>query len=245
MDTKSLTGKITFIHHEKDYATIDYEQNGKKKSINGNISEKNQLELKAKKIIKKLHEFRIGDEVGFIIVPSARGDKMVADCIEFRFNNAYDSLINKTVEENRFVGYLKKVADDYFVKETGSYILFPLLLSPWEIRPHESRLNEPVFFKLENIDKPGKATASLFRSEYIAEYGKAVECYKKKAILTAKVYKISPHGIFVEVMGNKIVAKISPQKIKENILATMQVGSSITIIITFINHLKIVVEPAD
>jgi len=55
---------------------------------------------------------------------------MIADCIEFRFNNALDNLINKSAIENRFVGYLKKVDDDYFVKETGSYIFFPLKLSP-------------------------------------------------------------------------------------------------------------------
>ena len=152
MSQQLLMGKITFIHHEKMYATIEYLHNDKKKTINGNVSEKEQLKLKAKKLISKTHVFNINDEVSFIIVPSEKGDKMVADCIEFRFNNAYSNLINKAAIENRFVGYLKKVEEDYFVKETGSYILFPLILSPWKLRPHESRLNEPVFFKLENFN---------------------------------------------------------------------------------------------
>ena len=115
MPAETIMGKISFINHDKDYATIDYTVNGKKKTINGNISEKEQLKLKAEKIIKRIHQFHVGDEVSFIINLSARGDKMVADCIEFKFNNALDNLINKSAVENRFVGYLKKVGDDYFV----------------------------------------------------------------------------------------------------------------------------------
>src|ERR1700712_5220485 len=129
MATETIMGTITFINHDKDYATIEYTLNDKKKTITGNISEKEQLKLKAEKIIKKIHRFHVGDEVNFIISLSARGDKMIADCIEFKFNNALDNLVNKSAIENRFVGYLKKVDDDYFVKETGSYIFFPLKLS--------------------------------------------------------------------------------------------------------------------
>ena len=124
MAAATIMGTITFINHDKDYATIEYQQNGKKKTITGNIGEKEQLKLKAAKIIKKAHQFHVGDEVSFLISLSARGDKMIADCIEFKYNNALDNLLQKATIENRFVGYLKKVGDDYFVKETGSYIFF-------------------------------------------------------------------------------------------------------------------------
>jgi len=67
MDEKTIMGKISFINHDKDYATIEFEHNGKKKTISGNISEKEQLKLKAEKIIKKVHQFHVGDEVSFII----------------------------------------------------------------------------------------------------------------------------------------------------------------------------------
>ena len=33
-DDKTIMGKITFINHDKEYATIEYEHNGKKKTIN-------------------------------------------------------------------------------------------------------------------------------------------------------------------------------------------------------------------
>lgn len=246
MDEKTTMGKITFINHDKDYATIEYEHNGKKKTISGNISEKEQLKLKQEKIIRKIHQFHVGDEVSFIITLSARGDKMIADCLQFHFNNALDNLINKSYVENRFVGYLKKVDEDYFVKETGSYIFFSLILSPWEKRPGENNLNEPVFFKLENTDKPDKVTAALFRSEYIPEYMYAMQCFKKKTVMDAVVNKVTPHGIFVNVVDKKIQAKIAEDKKKETntSLPTVQIGDVIKVIITYLGTSKIIVQVA-
>jgi len=236
-------GTITFIHHDKNYATIEYLQNGKKKSINGRVDEQEQLRLKEKKLIKKTHAFHIGDAVSFVIVPSAKGDKMIADCIAFRFNNAYTNLVHKAAIENRFVGYLKKVADEYFVKETGSYILFPLVISPWETLPHESRLNEPVFFKLDNIDKPNNITASFYRSEFIPEYQTALKHFNNKTPAPAVVSKITPFSIFLHLFSEKIQVKIASSKNK-NEAASMdvKVEDKIKVRITYISPLKIVVE---
>jgi len=239
MNEKTIMGKITFINHDKEYATIEYELNGKKKTISGNISEKEQLKLKAEKIIKKVHQFHVGDEVSFIITLSARGDKMIADCLQFHFNNALDNLINKSQIENRLVGYLKKVDDDYFVKETSSYIFFPLILSPWEKKPREDNLNEPVFFKLENTDKPDKVTAALFKSEYIPEYLYAMQCFKKKTVLDAVVYKITPHGIFVNVVDKKIQAKIAVNKTTP---LTVQINDVLKVVVSYLGTSKIIVE---
>ncbi|MCW3091087.1 MAG: hypothetical protein JWP81_2156 [Ferruginibacter sp.] len=246
MSTETIMGTITFINHDKDYATIEYTLNGKKKTITGNTSEKEQLKLKAEKIIKKVHRFHVGDEVSFVINRSARGDKMIADCIEFRFNNALDNLINKSEIENRFVGYLKKVDDNYFVKETGSYIFFPLKLSPWERKPSESSLNEPFFFKLENIDKPDKVTAAPFKSLYIPEYMAAMKYFKNKAPVEAVIYKITPHGIFVNILGDKIQAKLPVPNERESssTLKTLKVGDGVKIIITYLGSSRITAELA-
>lgn len=246
MSTESIMGIITFINHDKDYATIEYTLNGKKKTISGNIGEREQLKLKAEKIIKRVHQFHVGDEISFVINLSARGDKMIADCIEFKFNNALDNLINKSVIENRFVGYLKKVDDDYFVKETGSYIFFPLRLSPWERKPQESNLNEPYFFKLENTDKPDKATAAPYKSIFIHEYAIATQHFKNKTPIDATVFKITPHGIFVNVLSNKIQAKIPVSKKDEKVTVgdEVKVGDVIKIVITYLGTSRIVVERA-
>jgi ribosomal protein S1 len=246
MDKKKLTGTITFIHHEKKYATIEYLVNGKKKNINGSVDEKVQLKLRESKTIKKMHSFKIGDEVSFLIVPSAKGDRMIADELEFMYNNAFSNLLNKALIENKFTGYLKKTDDDYFIKEAGSYILFPLVLSPWERVPHESRINEPVFFKLNNLDKPNNLTASFYQSEYIPEYSAAVRHFRNKLPAEGTVFKVSPHGIFINLFNNKIQAKIPVQK--NNTVHTdepeVKIGDTINVIITYLSPLKIAVERA-
>lgn len=243
MATSTIMGTVTFINHDKDYATIEYTANGKKKTVNGNIGEKEQLKLKAEKGIKKLHQFHVGDEVSFTLAHSPKGDRMVADKIVFRFNNALDNLINKSAVENKFVGYLKKVNDDYFVKETGSYIFFPLILSPWEKRPSEESLNDPIFFSLNNTHNPDKITASLSKSYYIPEYLAAQKYFKNKSMIDATVYKITPHGIFVNVVGDKIQAKIPIDKNDDNKAETsLKVDDTLKIIITYLSNLKIIVE---
>lgn len=245
MTQETINGKITFIHHEKGYATIEYNKEGKKKSINGNIDEKEQQRLKAAKLIKKIHHYNIGDEIRFIITLSPRGDKQVASQIEYLFNNALDNLITKAAIENRFVGYLKKVEEGYFVKETGSYISFPLILAPWEIEPREHLLNEPVFFKLDNLEKPGHLTASLFKSDYIPEFSTVLLHYKKKQPINASVIKVTPHGIYVNILSKKIQAKIPLSK-KDITPDTPQivVGSNIMVKVTYIGGPKIIVEEA-
>ena len=241
MDEKTITGKITFINHDKNKATIEYERNGKKKTISGDISEEEQLNLREQKIIKKVHRFHVGDEVSFIIAPSARGDKMIADCLQFRYNNALNDLINKSAVEKYFVGYLKKVEGKYFVKEAGSYIFFPLILSPWEKKPLDTNLNEPVFFKLQNIEKADKINAVLYKSEYSPEYRHALQCFKNKTVLNTVVYKVTPHGVFVNVVGETVQAKIIRTKENDGALEALKTGDPLKVIITYLNTSKIVV----
>ena len=53
MSKTEILGKIAFINHEKKYAMIEYEQNGKKKTVKGNIDEKTPERTKREKAYKK------------------------------------------------------------------------------------------------------------------------------------------------------------------------------------------------
>lgn len=237
MDTAIIEGKISFVHHEKKYVTIDYVHNGKKKDINGLVDDATQQKWVAEKLIKKPHRFLLGDEVYFTIVRSPRGDKMVASRIQYRFNNALGNLINRAGKENKFAGYLKLVDDTYFVKETGSYLFFPVTLSPWELPPSAQALNEPVFFRLENTDKPEKLSATLFKQVFIREYMQAQKYYAAKTVIDAVVNKVTPHSVYVNVVGDKIQAKLPPAA------GQLKPGDTVKITITYLSHAKIVVAP--
>jgi hypothetical protein len=230
-------GKISFINHEKKYAIIEYMNAGKKKNVNGSIDDKHQQKLKEKGLIRKKHHFLVGDVVNFKIKLSDRGERMIATEMEYKYNTALDVLIDKSRTTNKFIGYLKMVDDKYFVKEIDSYLFFPVPYSPWQLPPTEKDLNEQVTFALENIEKKEKITASLFNNSYIPEFNTAVKLSKSKEPVEAEVYKVSPHGVYLNVIGDKIQAKLKPEDLPE-----AKPGDKVMVRITYLSKSKIAVE---
>ncbi len=233
--SQTFEGKISFINHHKQYAMIEYEDANKKKTVRASIDNKTQKEQIEKKLIKKTHHFMIGDVVSFSVKLSDRGDRMVAVALKFLYNTSLDVLINKSKLSNKFIGYLKQVDDEYFVKEIDSYLFFEVPFSPWQILPTEAELNEQVTFSLENTDKKEKIFASLFNNKYLPEFEQAVKLYKAKSAINAEVYKITPHGIYVNIIGDKIKSKVAFEE-------DIKIGDSITVTITYLSKSKIVVE---
>lgn len=239
MTQETIQGKVTFINHEKKYAIIEYLQNGKKKTVNANIDEAHQKTLKEQNLIKKVHHFLSGDVVEFKIRISDRGDRMIATNIKFLYNNALDELVNKARTNNKFLGYLKMVDDKYFIKEIDSYLFFPIPFSPWQIMPVDNGLNEQVTFSLENLDKKEKITARLYSSDYIPEFHTAVKMHKAKTPIEATVTRISPHSIYLNIIGDKISGKIDANHAE---LKDLKAGDKLNVLITHISLSKIVVE---
>lgn len=244
MSNTILQGKVSFVNHEKKYVMIEYEVNGKKKTINGSVDDKTQLQLKKAGLIKKLHIFHIGDLVNFTAVLADRGDKMIASNVKYLYNTALDVLINKAKTENNFIGYLKMADDKIFVKEIDSYLFFPVATSPWQIIPTEKELNEAVTFSLENMDNKEKVTAKLFNNNYIHEFYTAVKLQKTKTPVDAEVYKISPHGIYLNIIDDKVQAKIplAKNKTATDLLKDVKVGNTVKVIISYLSPAKIIVE---
>ena len=244
MSNTIVQGKVSFVNHEKKYVMIEYEVNGKKKTINGIVDDKTQEQLIKDKVIKKIHTFHIGDIVNFNAGLSPRGDKMVATNIQYLYNAALDVLINKAKTENNFIGYLKMADDKVYVKEIDSYLFFPVTTSPWQVIPTEKELNEAVTFSLENTANKEKVTAKLFNNSYIPEFYAAVKLHKTKSPVEAEVYKVSPHGIYLNIIGDKVQAKIPHAKKNNEVIKNkeIKVGDKIKVLITYLSPVKIVVD---
>ncbi|MBP6430460.1 MAG: hypothetical protein KA319_01735 [Ferruginibacter sp.] len=235
MSNTILLGKVSFVNHEKQYVMIEYQAGTKKKNINGKVDDKTQQELIDKKIIKKKHLFHIGDVVHFIAKLSDRGDKMVALNIQYKYNEALDVLVNKAKTNNLFIGYLKEADGKYFVKEIDSYLFLPVQTSPWQVKFTEQELNEQVNFTLENTHNKEKAFAQLTKVKYIPEYYVAEKAFKQKITVEAKVYALKPHGIYVNVISDKIQAKLP---VKDGV----KIDDAIPVKIIYLSPIKIVVE---
>jgi hypothetical protein len=242
MSNTILQGKVTFVNHEKQYVEIEYEPTGggKAKTLNGNVDIKTQHKLKEEGVIKKLHSFHIGDVVIFISKLSDRGDKMIAANIQYLHNESLDMLLNKAKTKNEFVGYLKITEDKYFIKEIDSYRFFALEISPWQKKFTERELTEPLEFTIENVERKEKATAKLIRNSYIPEYYKALKLHNEKKTFEAEVYLVNEFGIYLNIIGDIIQAKIPESKIKD--APIIMPGDKIDVQITYMSTMKLVVE---
>lgn len=245
MAQQTNEGKITFIHHEKNRAVIEYLDNKKKKTIHASIDEKSQLKSIEQKIIKKPHRYLVGDQVKFVIKKTgANGKVLYADQLEYLYNTSLELLINKAAIQNKFLGYIKITGDEYFIKEIDSYLFFPLKIGAYEIAPTETETAKPVYFKLEQTGKPEKIHASLYNHQYIPEFLQAVQLHKKKSPVIALVHKITPFGIQLYLFNGKMMAKLSIDESLEKLIEekTLQPGSVLSVIITHLDTNRIVVE---
>jgi hypothetical protein len=229
--TPQYRGKISFINHEKLFATIEYLQGTKPKSVN--------FKLTAATINKKPHQYRLGDVVSFRTRLSDRGDKMTACDVKYLHNTAIDLLIQRAAIENRFSGYLKKVEDNYFIKEADSYILLPLHLSPWEKPPAPTAENEMIAFSLIHTDKANALAAELFSHSYIPEYRMALQHFNNEIDADAIVTRVSPHAVYLALFNNVIQAKLpltafEKEEVKE--------GDAVPVLISHLTPEKIVVK---
>jgi hypothetical protein len=230
-DNTQYRGKISYINHEKLFATIEYMKGTKLKSINFQFTEES--------LHKKPHQFRLGDVVSFRTKLTDRGDKLNACDVKFLHNTAIDLLIQKAGFENRFSGYLKKVDDSYFIKEADSYILLPLHLSPWEKPPAPTAENEMIAFSLLHTDKPNALAAELFSHTYIPEYKMALQHFKNEIDAEATVTRVSPHAVYLGLFDNAIQAKL-PLTAFEN--QTIKEGDTVQVLIVHLTPDRIVVK---
>lgn len=239
---KTATGKITFIHHDKNRAVIEFMDNNRKKTIQASLEVTTNGERKSG---KKAHRFLVGDQVSFTIKKTgANGSIQYAGNLQYLYNTSLEILLNKAITENRFLGYIKCTDGKYFIKEIDSYLFFPLQFSKYEIIPSEKDMEKPVHFKLENTDKPGKTTASLYNHRYIPEFLTAVRHFKNKETIHAPVYNITPYGVHVQLVNNHVQAKLALEgSLKERVENKLiQVGSVIPVIIKHIAANRIVIE---
>lgn len=232
-----LTGKITSINHEKNYVSVAYLYNERKRTITCRMDER-EAETGEKRE-KRKHTYRVGDEVSFQVKGVDRGAKMIAYNLKFLYNNELQKLLDQAAINNRFTGYLKMADDTFFIKERDSYIFFPLELSKWEIPPSEESFNEPVEFRLLHTDKLGRISAELFTHNYISEFRKVVQLFKHQTPTDAVVTRVSPYAAYINIMGEQIQSKIL---LKGDSTTVLKEGDKVQVRITHLSNSRIVTE---
>lgn len=230
MSKDVFTGKVTSINHEKNYVSVVYVHNDRKRTITCRMSEPAE---------KLRHTYRLGDEVSFQVKGANRGASLIAYNLKFLYNNELQQLINKAAVDNRFSGYLKMADDTLFIKERDSYIFFPLEISKWEKAPTEDEYNKPVEFRLLHTDKPGRISAELFNHDYIPEFRKAIQAFKHNTPVEAVVTRISPYAVYLDLYGGNLQSKLPVTK---GLNHDLKEGDSLQVRFSYLGNTRIVTE---
>ena len=239
MPEKILEGKITFIHHEKNRAVLEYLEKDKLKTIQVGLDDKKKPITTT---AARPHRYLIGDTVRFTL--SQSNGKISAGNIRYLYNNTLSKLIHQAEEVNKFSGYVKLADNRYFIKEIESYLFFPLHIGFFEIPPVETDTDKPVFFKLDQLHNPEKITAHLLNHENLPGFLKAIQHHKKQIPADAVVTKISAYGVYAYLFDTEIKVKLpfdawAKEAVEMNQLKT---GMIIPVMISHLNSDRIVIK---
>jgi cold shock CspA family protein len=214
--SKTYQGIITYYSNEKSFGFIDTE-------IQEGIffyNDTSYLRGISRKELKEIHRFQIGDEVTFSVRNSTRGYE--AYNLQFIKNQKIETLCNLINEKKELPGFLKKIGNNFFVKDKETYLFIRIKISIWETaldKIYESRINEPVFYsvsrKHENIHKMHAYLVDrLFDESYYILQTYKDAGLQTNAIITGK----NKNGYFITLLDNRVSAFLNFKELEnENV----------------------------
>lgn len=228
--SKIYTGQIAYLHEGKSHGVIEYEDNAVLKSILFLKNIKEQVTFKKQNLQKDIHQFRSGDIVKFQIKQSDKDStKLIAYNVLYLRNEAIDNLLNRAAISNRFIGFLKQINEDYFVKEVQTYLFIPVTFSKWERLPDNDLINKKVDFRLINQEKINKLLAKLLDTTYIDEIQVIKSYLDKQEPIVAKINKFNPTSVSVSLLNGQFKGKLP---LNEDLNEThYEVGEEITVLV--------------
>ncbi len=118
-------------------------------------------------------------------------------------------MLTKAEIENKFLGYLKIIEDRLYIKEVETYLFIPIDFSKWELLPEDNLINTMVSFKLTNTNKINKLFAKLLDSKHHQEFQIIKDYWTKGAILTARITKLNPASISLDLLNGQFKGKLT------------------------------------
>lgn len=201
-------GIITFYHTVKRFGFIDTQERKEIFFFLNNTEVYPKLSLKDRKYRMKFFK---GDQVSFKIKYNESGD-LVAYDLEFISNENFDRLLSKIAQGQELLGYLKKIGDEYYIKDIDTYIFIPLSISVWE-KDHEeiydNRLNRLLSYTmLGKASSQRKLKAALTDRRFIDDYFTLKEFCRKSKIITATITGKSEKGYYANLLDDRVKAFI-------------------------------------
>ena len=169
-------------------------------------------DLKKKKqagLIPYIHNYISGDRVSFNLRLSQRDEgKIEAYDVAFITNERRAILINNFQEYGFLEGYIKIFdPETIFVKDKSTYVYVPITISEWEENLEEvyqKRENTLVRYKLNQVNRTDKLTATLSDAKFVDEYYVLMSHFDNQTPIRATITGKSKHGYHATLFEGKI-----------------------------------------
>ena len=203
---KEHIGHVVRFIRERDFGFIEAED--------GEIyfffrDKSSQKKLKQAGLIPYVHNFISGDRVSFKLRLSQRDEgKIEAYDVAFITNERRAILINNFKENGFLEGYIKIFdPETIFVKDKSTYVYVPIVISAWEENLNEVYHNKEITlvrYKLNQVVRTDKLTATLNDAKYIDEYYELLSHYDNQTPIYAIILGKNKHGYYVTLFNGKI-----------------------------------------
>jgi hypothetical protein len=215
--SKTYKGIITYYSNEKTFGFIDTE-------IKEGIffyNDTSYLKGVSRKELRGIrYEFQTGDEVYFRIRNSSKEfSKYEAYDLQFIKNEKNETLFKLIDEKKELPGFLKKIGNDFYVKDKETYLFIRIKISIWETaldKIYESRINELVYYSvLKRNEKVHKMNAYLIDRLFSESYY-ILQTYKESGLKTdAIITGKNKDGFFITLLDNSVNAFLKVKEMKD------------------------------
>lgn len=211
MDITSIyKGTVTYFSPERHFGFLDAEFQESIFFFVDSIQLKD-LSKKERKQVKS--KFVKGDEVLFKLKPSDKSETAFeAYDLQFIKNEKVAQLYELIDVDKPVSGFLKKIGDEYFVKDKTTYLFIPLMVSKWEENIeeiYEQRINKPVLYTVTS--KPLKADnlkAVLCDRVYTDVYHQLNDYKENNVYISAKITGKNKDGYFAIILNDTVTTFI-------------------------------------
>lgn len=161
------------------------------------------------KLYKNAYE---GDKVSFELdVNDEKGPE--AKSVSFIQNASLDGLKADFSHNNILKGFLKKIGENYYVKDKETYLYIRLIVAKHEINlneVYEDKLNSIISYKIVSFTQDNEIKAINFNREISAEFDSLFEGLDTEAIVTLVVkwgFEIKTRGNILGFLPNSLALK--------------------------------------
>lgn len=205
--SKTYQGVITYYSKEKSFGFIDTDIKEEIFFYNDTA----YLRGVSRNELKEIHQFQIGDEVTFNVRNSSKEPSgYEAYNLQFIKNEKIQILFKLVDEKKEIPGFLKKIGNNFYVKDKETYLFIRIKISVWETcldELYEGRINEPVYYSILKKNESIHKMNALIVDRVFSESYYILQTFKDSGLQTnAIITGKNKNGYYVTLLDNSVTA---------------------------------------